>query len=71
MNYKIELDVSEQKLSLVLEFLKGVSFIKNVRTVAPNEIANPKILESIEDFETGKSQPVSMSLAELKAMIHA
>ena len=54
-----------------MEFLKGVSFIKNVRTVAPNEIANPKILESIEDFETGKSQPVSMSLAELKAMIHA
>jgi hypothetical protein len=68
MNYKIELDVSEQKLSLVLEFLKGVSFIKNVRTVAPNEITNPKVLESIEDFETGLLQPVSRSLTEVKLL---
>ena len=71
MDYKIELDVPEQKLSLVLEFLKGVSFIKNIRTVAPNEITSQKILDSIEDFETGKTEPVSMSLAELKALIHA
>ena len=66
--YKIELEVSEQKLSLVLEFLKGVSFIQNVRVHASNEIANPEVLESMEDFESGKSQPVSMSLTELKAL---
>jgi hypothetical protein len=68
MNYKIELEVSEQKLSSVLEFLKGLSFIQNIRIVAPNEITNPKILESMEDFETGIFQPVSMSLTKLKAL---
>lgn len=71
MDYKVELDVSEQKLSLVLEFLKGVSFIKNIRTVAPNEITNQKILDGIEAYEKGKTEPVSLSLAELKALIHA
>jgi hypothetical protein len=71
MDYKVELDVSEQKLSLVLEFLKGVSFIKNIRAVASNEITNQKILDSIEDYEKGKTEPVPLSLAELKAMTHA
>ena len=68
MNYKIELEVSEQKLSSALEFLNGVSFIGNIRIIAPNEITNPKILESIEDFETGIFQPVSMSLTKLKSL---
>jgi hypothetical protein len=68
INYKIELDVSEQNLSLVLEILNGVSFIGNIRIIAPNEITNPKILETVEDFETGLKQPASMSLAELKVL---
>ena len=68
MNYKIELDVSEQNLSLVLEILNGISFIGNIRIIAPNEITNPKILETVEDFETGLKQPASMSLSELKVL---
>lgn len=71
MDYKIELDVPEQKLALVLEFLKEVSFIKNIRTVAPNEISNPKILKAIEEYENGQAEPVSLSLSDLKAMLHA
>lgn len=71
MNYKIELDVPEQKLALVLEFLKEDSFIKNIRTIAPIEISNPKILKAIEDYESGMAEPVSISLSELKAMLHA
>lgn len=71
MNYKIEIDVPENKLNLVLEFLSGVSFIKNLKTIAPKEITNPKVLRSIEAYEKGDVHPTSMSLSELKTLLNA
>jgi len=71
MKYRIELDLPENKLALTLEFLKSLSYIKAVSGPEDNKIARKKIVNSIEEYETGVSQPVSMSLSELKALLNA
>jgi hypothetical protein len=68
---KILLDITDSKAEFALEFFKNVSFIRKVKAIAPNEITNQAILQSIEGFEKGKLKPTPVSLKELKALIHA
>ena len=71
MKHVVQLEVSSNKLSFLLEFFKNISFVKKVKVFEHNEITNPKILSSIEEYETKKTQPTPMSIEELKKMIHA
>lgn len=65
---KIVVDINDSELAFAMEFFKNVSFIKKARAIAPNEIANPEILHSIEAYEKGKLKPTPFNLKELKAM---
>ena len=67
---KILLEVNDNKADLLLELLKNVSFVKDARQIADNEITNPEILKSIEDYERGRVQPIPCNLEDLKALIH-
>jgi hypothetical protein len=69
MKYILQIDIDKNKKSFVEEFFKSISFIKNVRIIESNEITNPDILKSIEDYEKAISKPTPFNLAELKAMI--
>jgi hypothetical protein len=40
MKFLIELDLLDSKLALTLEFLKSLSYVKNVRTISSTEIPN-------------------------------
>ncbi len=73
MKYRIELEIPDNKSSFILEFFKSITFIKKVKidVIEKNEITNPEILKSIEDYETRKVSPTPLNLAELKAMINA
>lgn len=53
------------------KFFKKVSFIKKVKAIGKNEITNVSILKSINDFERGKKKPASISLKDLKELLHA
>ena len=68
---KYILDIQENKIGLAEEFFKSVSFIKNVRAVASNEITNNAILQSIESYENEIVKPTPLSLSELKKMLDA
>lgn len=68
---KIVVDINDSKLAFAMEFFKNVSFIKNAKAIAPNEITNFEILKSIEGYEKGKVKPTPVNLKELKAMIDA
>ena len=68
---KILLEVADNKGDLLLELLKDVSFVKDAKQIADNEITNPAILKSIEDYEKGKVQPTPCNLKDLKALIDA
>lgn len=68
---KLILDIPENKLTLAKEFFNSISFIKSVKEVAANEVTNPSILKSIEDYEAKKVSPTPMSLAELKKLLNA
>lgn len=68
---KILVEVSSNKADFAIEVLKSISFVKNVKQVAKNEITNPVILQSIEEYEKRKIKPTPLNLAELKAMINA
>ncbi len=72
MKYRIELEIPANKSSFILEFLKSITFIKKVKidVIEKNEITNPEILKSIEDYETRKVSPTPLNLAELQAMIN-
>ncbi len=61
----------ENKLSLALELLKSISFIKNVKAVSENEIANERLLNRIEAYERGEAKTVSFTIEELKAKFDA
>ena len=71
MKYILEIEIEDNKTSFAEEFFKSVSFVKKVRAIAPNEITNPVILQSIEDYETGKIKATPISLEALKEMINA
>ena len=68
---RILLEIYDNEAALLLELLKNVSFIKDARQIADNEITNPEILKSIEDYERGRVQPTSCNLEDLKALLHA
>ncbi len=68
---KYILDIADNKSTFAEEFFKSISFVKKVRVIANNEVTNPAILQSIDDYETGKAKPTPLNLAELKAMINA
>ena len=71
MRYLLDIDIADNKTSFAEEFFKTISFVKKVRVIASNEITNPTILQSIEDYEKGKAKPTPLNLTELKAMINA
>jgi hypothetical protein len=71
MKYIIYIDTEDEKETFIEEFFKKIPFVKRVRAIASNEITNPAILQSIDDYEKGKSIPTPLNLAELKAMIDA
>lgn len=68
---KILVEIPDNKAALALEFFKSISFIKKAKPVAKNEITNPSILKSIEDYESGKVKPTIVNLAQLKKIINA
>lgn len=65
------LDIQDDKAELFMEFIKNISFIRSTEKVVAGQVTNPAILQSIQDYETGKIQPAPFSLQELKAMIDA
>jgi hypothetical protein len=71
MRYLLDIDIADNKTTFAEEFFKTISFVKKVRVIASNEITNPAILQSIDDYEKGKAKPTPLSLAELKVMINA
>ncbi len=66
---KYLLDIVDNKSEIAEEFFKSVSFIKNVKQVAVNEITNPLILQSIENYKKGKIKPTPLNLIELKEIM--
>jgi hypothetical protein len=68
---KVLLDITDSKAELAMEFLKSISFVKKVKAIAPNEITNASILQSIGAYEKGKIKPTPVNLKELKAIINA
>ncbi|MDR0867149.1 MAG: hypothetical protein LBP75_01565 [Planctomycetota bacterium] len=71
MKYQLELEVDEDRAAFAEEFFNAISFVKKVKTVAPNEITNPAILRSIADVESGRVAPTPLNLAELRGLLHA
>lgn len=71
MKFILDIDIADDKRAFAEEFFKTISFVKKVRAVASNEITNPAILQSIEEYEKQKTQPTPLSLSELKALLHA
>lgn len=68
---KILLEISDNKAELFLEFIKNIPFIKKAEKLTAGQVTNIAILQSIEDYETGKVQPTPCSLADLKKLINA
>jgi hypothetical protein len=68
---KYILEIPENKIDFAEEFFKSISFVKKVSVFYSNEITNPVILQSIEDYEKRHEKPTPLSLAELKLMIDA
>jgi hypothetical protein len=71
MRYVLDIDIADNKINFAEEFFKTISFVKKVRVIPANEVTNPAILQSIEDYEKAKKAPTPMSLSELKAMMDA
>jgi hypothetical protein len=71
MRYIVDIDIANNKKTFVEEFFKTISFVKKVRIIESNEITNPAILQSIEDYEKRNTKPTPLNLAELKDMINA
>jgi hypothetical protein len=71
MKYILDIDIADDKRTFAEEFFKTISFVKKVTAIASNEITNPAILQSIEDYEKGKAKPTPLNLSELKAMLNA
>jgi hypothetical protein len=71
MKYRIELELPENKLALTLEFLRSLSWIKTVSNPEEKKVTSEKVRNSIEEYEKGISQPVPISLDELKKLLNA
>lgn len=68
---KYIIDISESKTAFAEEFFKNISFIKKVTPILPNQITNPDILQSIDQYEKYNLKPTPLSLTELKNMLNA
>ncbi len=68
---KYILDIPESKTAFAEEFFKTISFVKKVTAILPNQITNPAILQSIDQYEKHKLKPTPLNLTELKKMLHA
>lgn len=66
---KIVLEIPDNKIRFAEEFFKSISFIKKIRFMESNEISNPTILKSIEDYEQGKVEPSPLNLDDLKKIL--
>jgi hypothetical protein len=71
MKYNVMVEIPESKVSFVEEFFKAISFVKEVIPITPNEITNREILQSINSYENGTTQPVIINLEDLKQLIYA
>lgn len=71
MRYILDIDIADNKKTFAEEFFKTISFVKKVRAIASNEITNPAILKSIEDYENKTINATPLSLKELKTMLNA
>ena len=71
MRYILHIDIADNKKTFAEEFFKTISFVKKVRAIASNEITNPAILKSIEDYENKTINATPLSLKELKTMLNA
>jgi len=69
MKFLIDIDTKQNSLEFVMQFLKNISFIKDIKVVESNEVTNPSILQSIEDYEKNMIKPTPMSLSELKSLM--
>jgi len=61
MEYNVMVEIPESK----------ASFVKEVTLIAPNEITNREILQSINSYENGTAKPVTVNLEDLKQLIYA
>ena len=68
---KYLIDIEDNKKEFAEEFFKTISFVKNVRAIPSNEITDQAILKSINEYETGKTKPAPLNLAELKVFLNA
>jgi hypothetical protein len=69
MQYKVVIDVPENKVSFAEDFFRAISFVKEVSPFAENEITNESVLQSINSYENGAVQPVAVSLEDLKRLL--
>jgi hypothetical protein len=69
MQYKVVIDVPENKVSFAEDFFRAISFVKEVSPFAENEITNESVLQSINSYENGTVQPVAVNLEDLKRLL--
>ena len=71
MKYLVDIEINNDKVEFAEEVLRSLNFVRKVSLVSENEITNPQILQSIEDYESGKVMPTPLSLLELKSLFDA
>lgn len=68
---EILLDVNDDKAELFLEFIKNIPFVRSSEKVSSGQVGNKAVLQSIEDYESGKVAPTPLNLTDLKNLIDA
>ena len=76
MKYQLEIEINDSNdnafIDFVERFFKNIAFVKKVKVAAKNEITNPDILQSIEEYEANEAVATSFNLDEWKkALPHA
>lgn len=51
---RLVIDIADDKVSFLKELLQSLPFVKKVTDITPNEITNPAVLASIEQYEQKK-----------------
>ncbi len=69
MKYLVE--IPEEMIGQAESLFENTDFIKQFRKIAPNEITNQKIMDSIEAYETRRIKPTPLTFQELKELIDA
>jgi len=68
---KYLLDIPEERAVDAEKLFQSTDFIEQFRVIAPNEITNSALLESIEAYESGRVLPSPLTLKDLKELIDA